>query len=181
MTDAIDPIEKHDRDLLAHGRDGSIAAAQIAGLVSGLLGALIWGLVTYFSHLIIGYFAIGLGLLVGFAVKVFGKGTGVIFGLTGGAYALMSCFLGMLFCLLFFGAASARIPFSQILLMADYGEIAAIYFQSFEVIDVVFYAIAFATAFKISMNPLGRDELDYVLASKGIDPDSLKARRPRNH
>lgn len=179
MSDAVDPIEKYDRDLLEHIQEGSAARAQLAGLVSGLLGALLWGLVTYFSHLIIGYFAIGLGIMVGFAVKAFGKGSGTHFALIGGAYALMSCFLGMLFCLLFFAAASEKIPFTQILFMVDYGEIAKIYFQAFEVIDIVFYAIAFATAFKISLNPLKRDELDYVLASKGIDPDSLKVKRSR--
>lgn len=177
MTDALNPIEKHDRDLLEHIREGSAAKAQIAGLVSGILGALIWGLVTYYSHLIIGYFAIGLGIMVGLAVKFAGKGTGTHFGVIGGAYALMSCFLGMLFCLLFFAAASAGIPFSRILFMVDYGEIANIYFEEFEISDIIFYALAFAAAFKISMNPPGRDELDYMLASKGIDPDSLKVRK----
>jgi hypothetical protein len=169
MSKYLDAIEKHDRDKWNHQKDGDTAKAQLAAVAAGLLGAILWGFVTYFTHFILGYFAIGLGVLVGISVKHFGKGSGMIFGIIGGLYALASCFLGMLFSLIFFAAASNNISFVDILFMVDYGEVVKIYFEEFDMHDIAFYGIAFGSAFKISMNPHGKDELDYLLEAKGIN------------
>jgi hypothetical protein len=52
----------------------------LGGGVAMLVGAIVWGAVTYFTEYRIGWIAIGIGFLVGSAIKYFGKGKTAIFG-----------------------------------------------------------------------------------------------------
>jgi hypothetical protein len=54
--------------------------ALIGGLVAALLSAIIWAVISVFTQYQIGYMAIGVGLIVGYAVKFFGAGIDIKFG-----------------------------------------------------------------------------------------------------
>jgi hypothetical protein len=86
---AEDAIARYDLDLQARVAQGNFALAQAAALASGIFMAVLWGLITYFTHFIIGYFAIAVGVAVGLSVKKAGRGSGKIFGILAGVYALL--------------------------------------------------------------------------------------------
>src|SRR2546427_8061086 len=65
----------------------------MAGLVAAAVGAGLWALVTIITGLQIGWMAVGVGFLVGWAVRVAGKGTHMAFGILGAALALGGCAL----------------------------------------------------------------------------------------
>ncbi|MBW8887074.1 MAG: hypothetical protein JF616_04870 [Fibrobacteres bacterium] len=172
-----DPIQKHDTDLAAHLAPGNMQFAQVAGLVSCLAMAVLWGLITYAGNLVIGYFAIAVGLAVGASVRFVGKGSGTAYAVTAGAYALLGCMLGNLMCIAFAIAHQSGYSLAKILFVVDYGQLFGIYLNDFDVHDIIFYAIAFSSAFKIALNPMSKDELDYVLEAKGITVQPRKSRR----
>ena len=174
---APDPIEKHDADFAAHLAPGNMQLAQTAGLISCLAMAVLWGLITYVGNFVIGYFAIAVGIAVGFSVKQLGKGSGTAFAVTAGVYALLGCMLGNLMCIAFAIAHQAGYSLAKILFVVDYGRLFGFYLQEFDVHDIIFYAIAFSSAFKIALNPMKKDELDYVLEAKGITVEPRKSRR----
>lgn len=88
--------------------------------------------------------AIGVGFLVGIAVKFFGKGKTPIYGIIGAAFALLGCALGNL---LFYsgfiakeeGAAFLEVFFFFLTTPAATIEIFSI---AFEFMDILFYGLA---------------------------------------
>lgn len=71
--------------------------ALVGGMLAVLISAVLWALVTVSIKYQIGYMAIGVGFLVGFAVRFFGIGFERKFGILGGFLALLGCLLGNLF------------------------------------------------------------------------------------
>ena len=73
---------------------GNLALAVVAGLVAALVGAVLWALLVSATHYKIGYAAVGVGYLVGLAMRVAGKGHTPVFGYIGAGLALLGCVVG---------------------------------------------------------------------------------------
>lgn len=63
------------------------------GISAAIVGGILWAVITVITSFQIGYMAIGVGYLVGFAVLKLGKGTTKIFGVLGAVLALTGCLL----------------------------------------------------------------------------------------
>src|SRR5215213_3438047 len=72
----------------------SLSMAILGGLIASLVAALLWAIITYATKFQIGFMAIGVGFLVGYAVNYFGKGVTTAFGIVGAAFSLFGCILG---------------------------------------------------------------------------------------
>src|SRR5438270_13589107 len=68
----------------------------LAGIFAALIGAIAWAIVTVTTEYQIGYMAIAVGFIVGYAVRL-GKGLDKIFGISGAILALFGCILGNIF------------------------------------------------------------------------------------
>lgn len=128
----------------------SVALAIVGGLAATLVGAVVWGAITYFADFQVGLMATALGLVVGLAVRFFGGGRSVAFGVLAAVLALLGVFLGNL---IFFTGAIAReesVGFLEVLvvLLANPGVIVNLFAATFEVIDVLFYGLAVYIAFR---------------------------------
>ena len=66
----------------------------LAGVIAAAIGAALWAGATVLTGYQIGWMAIGVGALVGVAVRTAGKGTTTVFGILGAALALGGCMLG---------------------------------------------------------------------------------------
>ena len=66
----------------------------MAGLAAAAVGAALWAGVTVLTGYQIGWMAIGVGALVGVAVRAAGKGTSKTFGILGAGLALGGCLVG---------------------------------------------------------------------------------------
>lgn len=77
---------------------------MIAGVCAGLLGAILWGVVTVATEYQIGYMAIAVGAGVGYCIRYFGKGIDMSFGIGGAVIAVISCLLGNFFSIVGFVA-----------------------------------------------------------------------------
>ena len=58
----------------------NIQLAVIGGIIAAAVGAAIWAVVTVVTGYQIGWMAVGVGFIVGFAVRIFGKGISKSFG-----------------------------------------------------------------------------------------------------
>ena len=92
-TDA--QVEQLVHDLRAAS---SLPKGIAVGFVAMIVGAAIWAGITVATNYQIGWMSVGVGLLVGFAVRVGGGGIDNAFGLAGAALALIGCVLGNLLC-----------------------------------------------------------------------------------
>src|SRR6266446_4098932 len=68
----------------------------MAGLVAAAVGAGLWALITIVTDYQIAWMAVGVGFLVGWAVRIAGKGTHRAFGMMGALLAFGCCAVGNL-------------------------------------------------------------------------------------
>lgn len=126
----------------------------MGGVLAMLVGAIVWGAITYFTQYQIGWIAIGIGFLVGFAIKTFGNGKTMIFGISGAVLALIGCLLGNL---MFYSGVIAReegVSFLNVFfyLLSNPAAAMEIFTIFFDFMDLVFYALAAYAGFSTAMD-----------------------------
>jgi hypothetical protein len=76
------------------GHGENLILGILAGSVAAVVGALIWMGITVVTGFHVGYVALGVGALVGFAIRLAGNGTGMIFGIFGAVLTFLGCLGG---------------------------------------------------------------------------------------
>lgn len=137
-----------DRDQLL--AEQNLTKGVILGAVACIVGAVAWALVSVSTGYQIGYMAIGVGLLVGIAMRQ-GKGVTPVFGIIGAALALVSCVLGDFFSIIGFIAKDYEMSFMDVLLEVDYKEVFGAMMENLASMTIVFYGIAVYEGYKLSL------------------------------
>jgi hypothetical protein len=130
------------------------------GIMAGILGAVIWGLITVTTGYQIGYMAIAIGAGVGFTMRYFGKGVDQIYGILGAIIAVTSCFIGNFFSIIGFAANSENLNYFNTFLQFDYAYFFPLMSETFSLMDVLFYAFAGYQGYKFSFRNINEEELN---------------------
>lgn len=168
--------EKKEEPVMVTGNDGLLEVdsraveklkvhqdfyyALVGGLLAVLIGAVVWAAVTVATKYQIGYMAIGVGLLVGYAVQFFGAGIDKKFGFLGAGLALLGCMLGNLFSQVGFIANEQSLGYFETLSYLTPGLIVDIMAESFSPMDVLFYGIAIYEGYKFAFRRI--TDLEFV-------------------
>ncbi len=134
------------------GESPNLAGALVGGLAAAVIGALVWAVITVTTKFQIGFMAVGVGFLVAWAVRTLGKGRDTTFGIIGGVFALLGCLLGNLFSACGFIAGQASEPVISVTLrvLGNPASIATLLQETFQGMDLLFYAIAVYEGYKLS-------------------------------
>lgn len=155
---------KMDRYLENLKTEQNLSYAIIAGITSCILGAAIWALVTVSTGYQIGYMAIGVGFLVGFSIKLAGKGIDQMYGIMGAFFALLGCLLGNFFSQIGFASESYGTSFMEILGSFDYSLLPEMFMETFSPMDLLFYGFALYEGYKFSFRTITEEEiLEYAV------------------
>jgi len=133
--------------------------AIIAGGIAALLGACVWAAITVMTNYQIGWMAVGVGFLVGYAVKTFGKGIDKSFGIVGAVWSLAGCAAGNLLMVVGTIAKQQNIPVMNILEKLDAEIIASLMQATFNPMDVLFYGIAVYEGYRFSFRQITQADL----------------------
>ena len=133
--------------------------AIIAGIFTGIFGAILWGTITVATNFQIGYMAIAIGAGVGFSMRYTGKGIDQIFGITGGMVAVLSCVLGNFLSVIGFTANSEGLGYTETLLSFNYAYFVPLLLETFSIIDLFFYGIAGYEGYKFAFRVLSERDL----------------------
>lgn len=131
----------------------------LGGGMAALIGALAWGGITYGTGFQIGWMAIGVGFLVGFAVRLTGKGVDQIFGIVGAILSLVGCLLGNVFAACIMVSNQEYMPLMQVIGLLNLRVMVDILTATFHPMDVLFYGLAIYEGYKFSFRRLTPDEL----------------------
>jgi hypothetical protein len=140
---------------VGHGAEiesGNLPLGIGAGLVATLLGAALWMGITVATGLHIGYVAIAIGAMVGYAVRVVGKGSTPVFGVSGAVLTLVGCLLGQMAAETELAAKQASVGFFDVLSSVGIGTIFSATIQSAGPITYFIYAIGVYEGYKLSIN-----------------------------
>ncbi|MDA8017706.1 MAG: hypothetical protein MPN21_09685 [Thermoanaerobaculia bacterium] len=130
-----------------------------AGLVAALVGAVIWAVITVATEYQIGWMAVGVGFLVGVAIRKFGRGVSAKFGIAGALLALLGCILGNLFSIFGFIGAQEGISPLSVLFQVDFGIAIELLKATFSPMDLLFYGIAIYEGYHLSFRQITQEEL----------------------
>ncbi len=131
----------------------------MAAVAACLIGAILWAAITVATEYQIGFMAIAVGFLVGYAVRFLGKGLDQIYGIIGGFFALLGCLLGNLFSIVGFAANELEIGYLEALGAIDFAVIPEVMAETFSPIDLLFYAIAIYEGYKFAFRPITEEEI----------------------
>ena len=127
---------------------GNLGLAVAAGLVAALVGAVLWAMLVGATHLKIGYAAVGVGFLVGWAMRSAGKGHLPVFGYIGAVLALLGCVLGDLLTDCDLAASQMGVPVYEVIKHLTPSVAFAALQEGFGVLDVLFYVLAAMAAYR---------------------------------
>lgn len=149
--------------LLQQIRDNqSLGMGLLAGAGAACLGAVVWAVITALTSYQIGFMAIGVGFLVGYAVQYFGKGIDKQFGVAGAVLSLLGCLAGNLFTVCIVVSQQESVPLSQILQSLTPDIAVNLLVDTFSPMDVLFYGIAVYYGYRYSFRKLTTEEIASV-------------------
>lgn len=126
--------------------------ALAGGLAAAVIGSVLWAAITVATKRQIGFMAVGMGLLVGFAVRYLGQGSSRGFGWLGAGISLFGCLLGNLFAQIGFYSAESGQSIVEVWTSLNFRMIPQIMTGSFQAMDALFYGIAVYEGFRFSVN-----------------------------
>lgn len=134
--------------------ESNLVMGLVGGVVAMLIGAVLWGAITYFTEYQIGWMAVGVGFLVGVAIRFFGKGKSLVFGISGAVLALIGCLLGNLLVYTGILAREEGAPFLDVFLffVTTPSALLEIFKIAFDPMDLLFYALAAYVGFSAAMD-----------------------------
>jgi hypothetical protein len=138
-----------------YARGGNLVLATLAGLAAAFVAAIAWGAITAATHYRIGFMAIGVGLIVAFAVRYAGGGHDSRFAYVSGALSLLGCVAGNYFAACALLAADQHVDVLRTVAIVT-PHIADFMKETFRPMDLLFYAIGAYFGFKYAMVPLQR-------------------------
>lgn len=129
----------------------SLPLGIMAGIIAAVIGAVIWALITVAINYQIGWMALGVGFLVAYAMKLFGGGSSPSFGVLGAVIALLGCIGGNILTIVMVVANHENIGVMTVLARLTPSVVMSILRETFQPMDLLFYAIAMYEAYKLSM------------------------------
>ncbi|HVS25202.1 MAG TPA: hypothetical protein VMU03_15845 [Gammaproteobacteria bacterium] len=137
----------------------NLTAGVLAGLAASLAGAAVWAVVTDATGYQIGWMAVGVGFIVGVAMRALGKGIDKTFGVLGAILALFGCILGNLLAVVGIVAQQQGESFMSVVGRLDLSVIARLMELTFSPMDLLFYGIAIYEGYKLSFRPITQQDL----------------------
>jgi hypothetical protein len=137
----------------------SLLAGTLAGVAAAIVGAGLWALITALTKYQIGWMAVGVGFLVGMAVRQFGKGIDKSFGIAGAAISVLGCAAGNLLATCIMISQQQQVPFSQVLSSLNSEVVTSLMKVTFQPMDLLFYGLAVYAGYRFSFRRISAEEL----------------------
>ncbi|MBN1360000.1 MAG: hypothetical protein JW993_05380 [Sedimentisphaerales bacterium] len=148
------------QELIREIRAGqNLTMGIVGGAVAAVVGAAVWAAVTVATGVQIGWMAVGVGFLVGGAIRLLGKGIDKPFGYAGAALSLFGCLLGNLLSIYAILAQQEELSFFFVLTHANLSAIPELFRVTFHPMDLLFYGIAIYEGYRFSFRRLTQADL----------------------
>ena len=129
----------------------NIPLAVAAGVGAMAVGTAIWVGVTVATNFQIGYMAVGVGFIVGLAMRFAGRGVGQPYHAIGAALGLLGCALGNLFTGCVLVAREMETSFGNVVANLNPEMVGEIMKAMFSPMDILFYVLAAMAGWKYSV------------------------------
>ena len=159
---------KLDRHMQEMRDNQNLAMGVLGGIGAAALGAWVWAMVTYYTDYQIGWMAIGVGFLVGYSVRQFGKGVDTSFGVIGAVFSLAGCLAGNLLTICVFIAKEEGVEVTAVLSQLDFDTVVEMLVETFNPMDLLFYGFALYYGYKYSFYQVTDEKLREMTRPTGL-------------
>lgn len=140
----------------------NFSRAIIFGTIAGILGSIIWCIITVTTGFKFGLIAIGIGALVGYTIRYIGKGIEQKFGFVAAIISLFSIILGNFLSVIAFTANELNLNTFDILLNFDYSYTFDVLIETFSIMDLVFYLFAIFESYKFAFREITSQNINEI-------------------
>jgi len=133
-----------------------LSVALVGGVTAALAGALVWALITMATGYHAGWMAIGVGLLVGGAVRTMGRGDEKSFGYVGAGVSILGCLLGNLLSVCALVASQESLSPLGVLtyICSKPAMIPGAAVATFQFLDLLFWGVGVYAAYRLSFRQI---------------------------
>jgi hypothetical protein len=146
----------------------------VVAILLGIVGAIFWAIIVKVTGYNIGIAAIAVGYLISQGFVWTGKSDSATWGVVAAVIATLSILLGKTLAVIIVVAEYYSITIFEMMQVLDYGQLMGFMVDTFELFDLVFYAIALQTAYKRSFIQPSKNYADYMKPRMG-DPQSRRS------
>ncbi|UCD53076.1 MAG: hypothetical protein JSW27_10625 [Phycisphaerales bacterium] len=143
-------VERAQRAIIGLRSEQCFSMGLVGGAIAAAVGAILWATVTIATGYQIGYMAVGIGALVGGAVRVLGKGITKPFGYVGAALSFVGCLAGNLLSVCAIIAQQEELAFSYVLTHLNPAAIPELMVAAFHPMDLLFYGLALYAGYRFA-------------------------------
>jgi hypothetical protein len=141
----------------------NLVMGGLSGLVAAMVGAGVWAAVTIATEYQIGWMAVGIGFLVGYAVRFAGKGISPVYGAASAVLSLLGCAIGNVLTFAWFIASAEGMSFMEVVGQLNFAIVVGLLTSTFEVMDVLFYGLAAYFGYKTAFRQVTQADVDKAL------------------
>ena len=123
----------------------------MAGLAAAAASAGLWALITLVIKYQVVWMAVGVGFLVGWGVRLAGKGTHRVFGIMGAVLALGGCAVGNLLAIIVIAARQSDVPLPEAFMQLTPAGVYTLIAASFSPMHVFLYLVALLEGYRVSI------------------------------
>lgn len=154
------PEEKEQNYKLASQllSEQNFGSAVIGGSFAAIIAAGIYAVVTVEMGYATAFLAIGIGVVVGFAVQYLGRGIETKFAVIASVLAVVGCVLGNIFAFILFGARAHDRSLFEIAASIEFGQLTHFVFADFQLLDWLFWPLAIYAASFFAKRPLTKKQ-----------------------
>lgn len=166
------PVEvdqlKLDRYMQEIRDNQNLALGVMGGIAAAAVGALVWAAVTFYTGYQIGWMAVGIGFLVGLAIRHFGKGVNTSFGIAGAVLSLVGCLAGNVFTYCIYIAQEEGVKVTEVASQLDSQIVVRMLVDTFSPLDILFYGLAVYYGYKYSFYQAPDEKLREFVKPAGM-------------
>ena len=144
-------------------QEQNLLVGTMAGFMAAVVSAAVWAAATVAAEYVLGWMAVVVGIATGLAVRLAGKGIDWIFGAVGAVMALLGCVLGNVFTIAWYVSVDTGTPIVDVLSQMDAPIVIELIMESFQVTDLLFYALAVYFGYRYAIRELSAEDFDRAL------------------
>ena len=155
--------QESQRAMAFFREEQNLVMGFLYGLFAALAGAIVWAGATIATGYQIGWLAVGIGFLVGNAVRAGGKGIDQAYGIVGAVLSLFGCALGNLLAVAWFVSQEYGVPISEVLSGMDPAMAIEMMSANFQLMDLLFYGLAVYFGYRYAFRELTPEDFNRAL------------------
>ncbi len=140
-------------------KEQNMPMAIVGGIIGALVSGGLWAAITVATETQFVFFSIVVGIIVGFIVRVLGKGMSIPFGIIGAIFSLLGCVLGNILAIVVIYSNEAGVNYGTVFQEMGMGGMIDLVISSADFMTLLMYGLAIFIGYSASSREITEEEI----------------------